>query len=318
MKKYDLIATADLHFIDWTPACRTDDIWKTQERKWEEIMSLASKNNCPIMIAGDIFTKWKASPKLVNFLMYLSENTYGIHAIPGNHDLPYHSLDHIESSSFETLIEAGLFKPLYVNRDSNNPINYCVKTRKAPKRPGLKIIGVPFGLDIPEKDFRTDLSDRQVLVTHTFVYEKEEPFPNAPGGRGVALLKKYPMYDLIITGDNHEPFVVKYKGRVLVNPGSIFRWSAAQINHKPRVYLYDAKENKVKPHFLQIDTDVISTDHIERKNEIEERIKEFSSKMLDVDIIGLDFAQNLQSHFEKYDVPKEVQKIIWEALEDGR
>ena len=46
------------------------------------------------------------------------------------------------------------------------------------------------------------------------------PFPGATGGNAINILKKYPQFDLIVTGDNHQSFSVEYEGRLLVNTGT--------------------------------------------------------------------------------------------------
>jgi len=131
------------------------------------------------------------------------------------------------------------------------------------------------------------------------------------------LLKKYAEYDLIVTGDNHKPFVEKHEGRLLVNPGSLTRQAADQINHKPRIYLWYAKTNTVKPIYLPITNDVISREHIEVKQERDKRIDAFVER-LDT---GFEFNQDttdIETGIENYakanDIPQSIIEIVLRAI----
>ena len=59
---------------------------------------------------------------------------------------------------------------------------------------------------------------RKVLVWHHMTYITK-PFPGVTGGNAGGILRKYPEYDLIVTGDNHVSFTTEYEGKRLVNPG---------------------------------------------------------------------------------------------------
>ena len=72
--------------------------------------------------------------------------------------------------------------------------------------------------------------------------------------------------------------MVKYKDRLLVNPGSITRQTADQAEHKPRVYLWFAETNSVTAEYLPIKTDVITKEHLEIKAERDMRMEAFISR----------------------------------------
>ena len=50
----------------------------------------------------------------------------------------------------------------------------------------------------------------------------------------------------MVSGDNHQSFVEKYKDQLLVNPGSIMRSTIAQFDHKPKIYLWSSEDNEIK------------------------------------------------------------------------
>ena len=134
---------------------------------------------------------------------------------------------------------------------------------------------------------------------------------------GLALLKKFPEYDLILTGDNHKPFVVEYEGRYLVNPGSMMRTTAAQVDHTPRVYLWYAESNKIDIHYLPITDDVVSREHLlptKKKEENEKRMDSFITALKNKKELKFSFRDNMNASL-KTDPPKEeVEVKILEAM----
>ena len=91
------ILAADLHLEESTPVSRTDDYLAAQLRKLEFLQILRDQNGgCPILCAGDIFNKWKVSPWLAAWAY--SHLPEGIITVPGNHELPMHSVEEFEKS----------------------------------------------------------------------------------------------------------------------------------------------------------------------------------------------------------------------------
>ena len=56
-RKADAILAADLHIRADTPLCRTDDYINAQWNKLNFIFDLCQKNDCPLLVAGDIGNK---------------------------------------------------------------------------------------------------------------------------------------------------------------------------------------------------------------------------------------------------------------------
>jgi hypothetical protein len=158
-----------------------------------------------------------------------------------------------------------------------------------------------------------------VALVHRLVYpSKTPPWPGAEesGTSAKRLLKKYPEYDLIVSGDNHESFVVEHQGRLLVNPGSMMRMTAAQIDHKPRLYLWRAKDNSVEEVFFPIEEGVVDRAHIEVQENQDERMDVFVSKLRHDIEIGFDFLHNLRQFISTNKVEEPIQKIIYQAVEE--
>jgi hypothetical protein len=120
---------------------------------------------------------------------------------------------------------------------------------------------------------------------------------------------------LIVVGDNHQTFVVEEGGRLLVSPGSLMRRTADQVNHKPCVFLWDAKTNEVEPVYLPIKKGVISREHIDRVKQRETRIEAFVSHLEKGFEIGLNFKHNLKRLIQENNIHPNTQKVVWEAFD---
>jgi len=280
----DAILTADWHLRESTPTCRTDDFEEAQWNSVKQVSSLQEKYDCPVLHAGDLFDHWKPSPRLLTLATrYLPHN---FHTVYGQHDLPQHNLDLAEKSGINNLLE-------------NERIH--------------KLSGAHWGID-PEEVSPILIEDREVLVWHHLTYQTK-PFPGAKEGMAAGLLRKYDQFDLIVTGDNHQAFTEKYKGRLLVNPGNLTRQVADQADFRPRVYLWNARKNKVKPVFLNIEKDVVSREHIEQKEERDERISAFVQRLGTEWEADLDFETNLERFIRENDISEETEEICFKALE---
>ena len=299
MKNPTAILMSDVHIRESTPECRTDDFLATFERKLNFVKDLQKKHdNIPLLIAGDLFHHWKNSPFLLSWaLRNLPDN---IITIPGQHDLQAHSLENVDKSSIKVLEEAG--KLTLLIRDSIY--------RKALTS---AVVGFPWGIQL---EGTTISGEHKIALIHYLVYKGKEPFPGASekGGTGKQIIKKMPGFDLIVSGDNHQTFVERVGDQLLVNPGSFMRTTAAQIDHKPCVFLWRASDNEIEQVFLPIEKNVISREHIDLENEKDERIESFVSRLKDNVEITLSFKSNLDRFVNKNKVREGIQNIIKRCL----
>lgn len=292
MKKVDAIFCGDLHLRDNVPVARVDDdYFAAMWSKFMFIDSLGLEHNCPILCSGDFFDKWKVSPELLSSTIdAISADWYTIY---GDHDLPSHSFKLRHKSGLTTLSKTGKIKII----------------------PGAH--GVDKSSDkLPNKVKSFTIAGRKILVWHVLTWHKELPYPGCDLSDAKSLLKLHSKYDCILTGDNHTTFVVKHKGRILVNPGSMMRNRADQDTHKPVVWLYSADDNSVQPMYLPIDSDVISREHIEIKNERNERIEAYVSKLKSGFKLSMSFKENVIQFFSKNKTKKKIRKIILENIEE--
>lgn len=275
----DLILTADWHLRDDQPVARTDDYFQAQEKKIEFIQDLSEKNRCPILCAGDLFNKSKSKKSLEIYLM--TKLKYSIYTIPGQHDLPEHSIKNINNSSIGILSSSQTIPVSVVELGKINALN----------------------------------TDPDIAMCHTFIQKPNDKQDKVIGGSmALSFLKKHKDFKLIVTGDNHKTFVVEHEGRLLVNPGSMMRMTAGQTDHKPCVFLYYADTNTVQPVYLPVEDGVISREHIEEEEKKDKRFQAFVQRLNTDYEVSLSFEKNMKTHITQNKVRKGVSSVIWEAM----
>jgi predicted phosphodiesterase len=289
----DLILCSDFHLREDTPTCWIGDFQEEQWNSVDFVSDLQKKYYCAVFHAGDLFHHWKPSPWLLSMaIKHLPQN---FHTIYGQHDLPQHNLELVDKCGINVLKEA---KSLYV-----------LPYTHYGQEPNM-------GLEIP-------FIKQNILVWHHLTYITP-PFPGATEGNAFAILRKYPQFDLIVTGDNHQEFyaeidnrsIDEHTRRLLVNPGSLTRQTADQADFKPGVILWYAEDNTIQWVPIPIQKDVISREHIAHKEERDARIDAFISK-LDTDYVAeMSFEENLELFFKKNQINDKVKQIIYKSLEN--
>lgn len=278
------ILTGDWHLREDQPTCRTDDFWDAQWRKVAYIQELQQKYQCPVYHAGDLFDHWKSSPYLLSTALKYLPNKFC--TIFGNHDLPNHNLELYYKSGVEVLSRANKLEIL----------------------PGAHWGSVP-----KQESFL--FNNRKVLVWHVMTWTGEKPWPGCEDWSAKEILKQYPDFDLIITGHNHKSFVEEYEGRLLVNPGSLTRMSADQIDHEPCVYFWYENDNSVEKVTLPYGKEVISREHIEKKQQKDERIQAFVDKLNTDWTVEVSFKHNLEQFLKANTINSQTEQIIWQSME---
>jgi predicted phosphodiesterase len=291
MKKADAVLCGDIHLRLTTPIARTDDFVAAMWYKIKFINELALQHDCPVLCAGDFFDNWKPTPELLSAVIErLPAHWYTIY---GDHDLPQHSYKLRHKSGLTTLKKAGALTIVKGGHGSDKGSNKLKST-----------------------DSSIVINGRKVFLWHILTWKDELPYPGCTNSNAMKLLKKYPEFDCIVTGDNHKPFIERYKGRILVNVGSMMRTRADQINYKPAVWLYYADKNDVVPVYLPIEENVISREHIEAKEERDNRIEAFISKVKTNFKLTMSFERNVKRFFNRNKTNQKVKEIILKHLEN--
>jgi predicted phosphodiesterase len=292
MKKADAVFCGDIHLRLTTPIARTDDFVAAMWKKIEFINDLALQHDCPVLCSGDLLDTWKSPPELLSEAIEHLFNPAKWFTIFGDHDLPQHSWKLRHKSGLTTLAKASAVQIVNGGHGSD-------KNNSKLKNPKESI----------------GINGRKLFLWHILTWQSELPYPGCKTSNAKKLLKKYPQFDCIVTGDNHKPFVERHKGRILVNVGSMMRTRADQINYKPAVWLYYADKNDVVPVYLPIEENVISRDHIELKEERSDRIDAFISKVQTNFKLTMSFERNIKRFFGKNKTKDKVKQIILKHLE---
>jgi hypothetical protein len=272
-----LIIGGDLHTADLAPECRSDNYLDAllQKEVWLGAMQ-HQYGDIPIIRPGDVFNHWAGGgTEVINRLLAVWPRG-PVLAVPGQHDLPQHNVTLQRKTAFQNLVMNGRMVDVAVTpfflADGIHVVRGCAWGQQPPAPP-VRTMG-------------------NILVWHVTTWQK--PFmPGQLNGDAERLLRMHKGYDLICTGDNHQTFVVADGIRQLVNAGSEMRMTAAQIDHKPCVYLWQAGK-PVKQVFFPISPGVISREKVEQAREKEERTSAFVSKLEGGDEIACSFNDNIE------------------------
>jgi DNA repair exonuclease SbcCD nuclease subunit len=272
LKMSKFILMSDMHLRFDRPVCRTDDYVQAQTNKLQFVKDYMWKNDIGyILHGGDLFDYWKPSPELITYAMsnIIHESLI---SVAGQHDLPQHSMDLIKKSGIGTLKESG-----YVSFYSGHDVH---------------IIEVNFGETVPTCIERT--KEPHILIIHKFLWDTKTPFSDAQSN-AEAFLRKHDCFDLILSGDNHTPFVLQDGHRLLVNPGSMMRMESSQKDYEPGFYVWDSETFEIEFCAFPIDKNAVTDIHIITKEQKDQRIEEFTNKLQYNFEGNLSFEKNMQS-----------------------
>lgn len=312
MKQVNAVIIADLHLRGTIPQCRTDDFFSAMWKKTKQILDLALNNDCPLIIAGDIGHKSQWPNWLIEeFLnLYPPQQVWPqICIVPGQHDLPGHVLKDWAKSGIGVLKAAGAIHTIGAQGIPELPSSFNIDY-------GQKIKCFAYGQQItPPKN------SENIALAHTLAVSSDnEWWLKDKSTNANLLLRKFPQYKLIITGDNHKTFIVEYEGRIHLNPGSVMRTNADQADHKPQAFLWYADENKIESVFLDIEENVIDRTHIDIKKHKDKRLEAYLNKMDEIAQeadFGLDYENNLKTYCAKNKTRKLVKDKVFLSLIKG-
>ena len=283
MKKASAILCGDIHIREKQPLSRTDVFMEAQWEKLSFIKELQEQHLCPVLCSGDFFDVWNPSLFLLSKVIDRMPNQF--YTVYGQHDLPFHNKTLANKCGLWALQKAGKVTILYTGNWGDEPPEI-----------GRKI------------------GDRYIHIWHKMTYKTEPPFPGCVEPKARSLLYKYPQFDLIVTGDNHEPFTQTYEGRLLVNVGSMMRTTAKQIDYKPAVWLWYADTNTVEKVYLPIKQGVVSREHIEEAEVRDSRIDAFIDTLNKKGLDFVNFEQNLDVFMQTNRVRRSVKELTYKLI----
>jgi len=307
VKKVDAIFCADLHLRPDRPIARTDNYQKAQFVALDFILDLQYKHECPIFCAGDFGNQplnigWPTwfSAKVIEHLNNFERPVRDIFVCLGQHDLPQHRLEAWPESGLGVLAAAEVIQLIGIKERKYIIIdNYCVHA-------------FPYGTTLEQ----INVKEKSVALVHMMVIKDKPLWPGQQALTARAILEKYPGYDLIISGDNHQSFVETVDGRHLVNCGSMMRMRADQMDHEPAVFLWYAELNKIRRIALPIRPaeEVLTRLHIDKKEEKNERMTAYVESLKAKYEVGLSYTDNLDAYFQNNITRKNVKEKVWECV----
>ena len=288
------IAASDFHLRMDVPKCRDEqEFLESQWRKLSHISRRSATAQVPILVAGDIFHRARPAgwARLILSVYEIMKTAFRWVLIPGNHDLPNHSIDSWKDSAFGVLAEL-LGEKVTV---------------------GEAELGQFFHLRLA--------GSAKVALSHTYVQDPSEEAPpwavykSKHSAADDGEWDEKP--DVVVTGDNHKSFSFRKDGILWINPGAMTRQNTGEIDLEPSYYVLavDDKTETIRStrERYPFDKSAVFVHHSDSLNELP-GIKEFIEKIKADYQYGISLEEMLRRN------PPEdplVRKVLMEALEEA-
>ena len=198
------------------------------------VVDKAKELDVPILLAGDVFDRWDAPAELVNHVIRWLDGIL-VYAVPGNHDLPNHSLADVRRSAYWTLVEAG----------SVQHVTDVVKLFVGGRCEAF-VYGFAHGVEVVDHEAIEipGIDVLKVALIHDYIwFGPKPPYPGASpdkhcGEWGQRLGSMG--YDAAVFGDNHSPWYTNNEGGThpaMLNCGCLTRRRADEVVYQPHVNL---------------------------------------------------------------------------------
>lgn len=294
-----ILLTGDWHITTNQPKKRIDDYFEAQKKKLNYILILAEKENCSLILQpGDFFDSHKANDFLKReMIKILLEDKVNLKTIFGQHDLRYHSSD-TNNTPLRVLEAAEVLSILGYEQ--------LMTTH---------LYGASWFEDIP----KITTKGTNILVIHKMIIKDKLLWEGQEDATKGNILLRNSGFDLIVSGDNHQSFIISNGKKHLVNCGSLMRMTIAQLDHKPVVYIYDTKDKSIEEHFIPIEPakKVFDLSEIEKEKKENKELEAFVKHLKDdVKLDGLDYAKNLKDYLKENTIEQGTTHIIEEVINE--
>jgi DNA repair exonuclease SbcCD nuclease subunit len=234
-----------------------------------------------------------------------------MYTIPGQHDLPEHSIKNIYRSAYETLCRAETILSLS-----------CPATYPSISTSQYTLSPFPFDTKIkPLLNYcKTTIN---IAIVHDFVCTARTAHPKAPKEAYIGKTSNSNLingklygYDVIVYGDNHKSFLTHVGKTVIWNCGTLMRRKSDEVDYKPRVGLLFSN-GKVEPYYLDVSKDKhLTAEEVKDVEDVEEQDMEvFAEELRKLGASALDFAEAMKEFWRSDKTRKAVQNIIQKAME---
>jgi DNA repair exonuclease SbcCD nuclease subunit len=274
------------------------------QKPLDELKGLATKWNVPIFCAGDVFDRWNSSPELINWAM---DHLPTLYAIPGQHDLPEHSIKQIEKSAYQTMVKANKIISL------NTHLNILMSIP-------FRIWACPYGSTvIPCPKKKDGILDIAIIHEYNWIpgtsYFDEGLMQFSPIDKQSP---KFKGYDFVFCGDNHIPFSTKLgKNCIFFNCGTLMRRHSNDRIINPGVWVL-CEDRSCFRHTLNTVKDI----YIEapKKKSPEDpgpdKIIQLIEQLKRLKKNCIDFQDTINLYIENQKIPEKVKEEIIKAMEE--
>lgn len=292
--KLRILFLTDTHIRGNTPKNRTDDLPKTLEKKFKEVIEIVHDYNIDFLLhGGDLFDRPDVSISIMSkFAPILNQMEVPIYIICGNHDIFGHNPDTVNRTMLGLLDALNIVK--IINPDEKI---YLEKNNLK-----VQLTGSPYTYNIDKEydkspyivdEIPTDV-DYAIHMVHGMLLNK--PFIKGIPYTLVDDIKNTKAH-ITLSGHYHSGFgIINIDNKYFVNPGSLIRItnSLVEINRAPKVALIDLDKN-IHIELLELKTAEKGEDVLDR-SEIENHI--FKSEKL------FEFKQSIDTaiNFEKLEI----------------
>ncbi len=306
LPKRNLIAVAfsDLHLSLTAPVCRADKDWMAVQAHYlAQVKEIAG--NASILFAGDLFDRWNAPPELIYFaLKHLPD---GMICIPGQHDLPNHSIEDMHRSGYGVLVEAGKIKDISGGITTAKVNWLCEEAHVCG-------FGWSENISTAPKKYGTEIL---IALIHRYCWaDKVHAYPDAPETAHISAFKQsLKGYDVAVFGDNHNEWIAGCGKCTVANTGTLIRRKSDEIRNLPRISkIFSDGTVQLVP--LDCGIDKFHPNAKEREqSEVPVDMKRFIEELEGLGEHGLNFREVVKRHLESGDVGAGAAKIIRESLE---
>jgi UDP-2,3-diacylglucosamine pyrophosphatase LpxH len=241
------VVVSDTHLSTSPPSLHADNPnWFGHiERNFEWLFAQASEYAVPILIAGDVFDRAICDSKLLNFAIDLfSRSPQPIYTVPGNHDLPFHSIDRVDESGYANLMKAGVII------DCSETQNYTRNNKS------VQIHGYHW-LKSLDSDIYQNSDAIQIALVHRMITDgKAGWYPGCEQHVLNSVMREFKRYfHYTVFGDNHVPFVNSYnqgeqymggfvecdRRMQVLNPGAFIRRTRGDLELSTCAYLLQSR-----------------------------------------------------------------------------
>lgn len=287
-----LLTLGDLHIRATNPENRIDNYKESLFEKLRNVLKV--EPSCPVLLPGDIFdSPVQSNAVLAECITLFSDRT--IHGIAGQHDMKFRNMG---NTALDVMIAAQVVQ----------------SSKQTSLSESVFLYSCSYGEEIPE----IETKGFNILMIHKMIVD-EKLWEGQEDHEWANTILRRTKFDLIVSGDNHKSFFSEYKGRHLINCGSLMRTNRNQINHEPCYVIYDT-DKRVFTEFkipIKCAEAVFDLEKIEIEKERDEKLIAFVNGLTTGEELGLNFKDTLKAVLIKNKVGKDVVEIINDAIMEG-